>query len=692
MPALMELTTTLGEGVLRFKSMSAVEEVSRLFEFEVIALAADQAVAVDDLLGTPAAVSLQVDDAGAKRWFHGIVAAAGLDGVEGRLFRYRLTLRPWVWLLTRSADLRIFQEKTAADIVKEVLGEYTGTVVDELSGTYATRPFCVQYRETDFNFVSRLMEDEGIFYYFRHEEGEHKLVLADAPTTHVAFTGFAEIAFHESGEELESSWITRWGMHHEIQPGKVTMRDYNFTTPADTLQATKDTTRTHAEASYEVYDYPGGHEVTADGTARAEVRMHEHEGRFARIVGEGNTPGLAAGCKFTLLNHPRDDQNAEHVVLATQIDMELAGHESGTGATRFRCRFEARPAAEPFRPARLTRKPVVGGPQTAVVVGAGNDDGDIVTDEHARVKVQFHWDRLGQKDSQSSCWIRVASPLAGNGWGFLALPRVGQEVVIDFLEGDPDRPLITGRVHNATQKPPYVLPDNATVSTWKSRSKQGAAADFNEIRFDDKAGDEYMLLHAQKRRIEFVEGNLLAQVGVGTAGDDVGNEHRTVLNNRKEKIEGEYHLTVVKDVKQKVDGEQHLHVVGKFLVKGDDVYSLHAGADLTAKADASLSLESADDMHLKIGGNLGADAATNVHIKGGSNVVIEAMSQLTLKTSDGSCIVLGNGSVAIVGPMVKINSGGSGGSGNGASPVATTDPTAPEAPTAAEDPLASAHR
>jgi type VI secretion system secreted protein VgrG len=623
-------------------------------------------------------VSIEVAD-GEKRWFHGIVAAFGIDGVDGRHFRYRITARPWVWLMTRAANIRIFQEMTAPDIVKQVLGEYTGTVVDELTGSYGTRTYCVQYRETDFNFVSRLMEEEGIFFYFRHAEDKHELVLADAPGTHAETPGFETISYIEDHAQLEvHQAVSDWHMRHEIQTGKVTLSDYNFETPTTNLKsATVATTHAHDETAHESYDYPGLYGVKADGDARAQIRLDEHSARFTRYTGTGNVPGMVAGARFTLENHPRDDQNAEYLVLQTQIDMQQAGRESGSDDTLLTCRFVAQSFADPFRPARTTRKPTVAGPQTAVVVG-GADAGEIETDEYGRIKVQFHWDRLGQKDSDSSCWLRVATSWAGNGWGMISLPRIGQEVVVAFLEGDPDQPLVVGSVYNAAQLPPYELPANATVSTIKSRSKAGAAAEFNELRFQDQPGSEYVLLHAQKDRLEFVEATLKSEIGK--------DEHRTVKEHRKEKVEGNHHLHVVTDLMQKVDGKTSVHGVGDIMVKGDAIWSLKTGQDVTAEAGTAISLKSGTAMHLKIGTDLGADAGQNVHIKGGMNIVIEGGIQISIKAG-GSSVVLGPDGVSITGAMVKINSGGSPGSGSGASPVATKDPTDPEDPEAPEDPL-----
>jgi len=674
----MVLSTSPDVGLM-FRSMSGREEVSRLFEYQVVALCEKDTVKADDLLGHNAAVSIDLGDDG-KRWFHGLIAGFGIEGVDGRYFKYRLTLRPWIWLLTRSADVRIFQDKSAVDIIKAVLGEYTGTVKDELQGSYGPRKYCVQYRETDFNFISRLMEEEGIFYFFRHAEDKHELVLADSSSSHQPVTNFANIPFDDDVEHtVGEAAITQWRMRHEIQSGKFTLSDYNFETPSTSLKSnTVATTHTHAESTHEVYDYPGLYAVKGDGDARAAIRLGEADSRHARFLGEGNTPGLSAGGKFTLEQHPRADQNAEYIVLSTQLEMHQAGYESGDEQqSRFGCSFEVQKYAEPLRPQRLTRKPTVAGPQTAVVVGDA-DPGDIIADEFGRVKVQFHWDRLGTKDGQSSCWIRVASPMAGSGYGFISLPRLGQEVVVDFLEGDPDQPLITGRVHNAEHLPPYVLPDFATVSTWKSRSKLGGADEFNELRFEDKAGSEYVLFHAQKDRLEFVEETLRSSIGK--------DEHRSIKENRKEKIEGEYHLQVVKDLKHKIEGKMSLGVVKDIMIKGDGIYSLKTAQDITAEAGTAISLKSGTAMHLKIGSNLGADAGQNVHIKGGMNVVIEGGIQVSIKAG-GSSVVLGPDGVSITGAMVKINSGGSPGSGSGASPVAVKDPEAPEDPELPEDPL-----
>ena len=675
----MKLVTEGGVD-LQFRSMSAVEEMSRLFEFQIVAESKKRDIAADDLLGKSVAVAVETGK-NKWRWFHGLAATFGIDGGDGGVFRYSITVRPWAWLMTRSADLRIFQEMTTPQIIKKVFNEYSvAALVDELGATYKTRTYCVQYRETDFDFVSRLMEEEGIFYYWRHAEDKHELVLADKSGTHKTVAGFEEIAYSEGHKDLVGvRAIGHWQMRREIQAGKLTLSDYNFETPGTSLKsATVASSRSHVQNAHEVYDYPGLYGVKADGDTRAQTRLDEASARFARFAGQGDTPGLVAGTRFKLTRHQRDDQNAEYLVLRTQIEMTLAGYTtSNQHDTEFSCRVWAQPYADAFRPERTTRKPTVAGPQTALVVGDGAA-GDITTDKYGRIKVQFHWDRLGSKNAESSCWLRVATSWAGKGWGMISLPRLGQEVVVAFLEGDPDQPLVVGSVYNAEQEVPYELPANATVSTLKSRSKKGGVAEFNELRFEDKPGAEYVLMQAQKDRLEFVEEMLKSEIGK--------DEHRTVKGDRKEKIEGEHHLQVVKDAKHKIDGKLSTTVAQDVMWKTNAVHSLEAAQDITAKSGTAYSIKAGTDMHLKVGMNTGIDSGMNVHIKGGMNVVIEAGVMITLKAGPAS-VVLGPDGVSITGPLVKINSGGSPGAGSGASPVAPKSPVEPQAPELPKDPL-----
>jgi len=679
-PALMKLTTPLGAGLLRFSAMSAVEELGRLFDFSVSALSEKNDIDPNALLGKRVSVSVELSDK-KLRQFNGIVTSAGLDGAKGRLFAYSLKLRPWLWLLTRRADTRIFQNLSVPEILKQVFQPYSSDFQDQLKGSYPKLEYCVQYRETDFNFVSRLMEQEGIYYFFKHTAEQHMMVIADRASVHVPVAGHAQFRYRpQSLGAIDFDCINEWRFSHEIQPGKVTLTDYDFIQPSTNLQVSAEQARDHAGSKGEFYDQPGEYVSKGDGGRYAHLRLEELQARHSAASGYGSMSALTIGHRFTLADHPRKDQNREHIVISTRIDMRNEGYESGgTDTASYSCQFTALDSREVFRPQRVTPKPVVPGPQTAFVVGPEGDE--IYTDKHGRVKVQFHWDRLGKRDADSSCWMRVSQPWAGKGWGVLSLPRIGHEVVVEFLEGDPDRPLITGSVFNAENLPPYVLPDNATVSTLKSRSSKGAAAsNFNELRFEDKKGEEYVWFQSEKDHFHLVKNDVVEDIG--------HDEFVTVANDRVEKIGGMQQLSVAKDVKHKVGGAMHVDVANNLLLKAGGDYGLKAQGDASTDAGTAISFKAGSDVHIQAGTNAAMEAGVNLHIKGGMNVVVEAGMMLTLKAG-GNSVVIGPSGVSITGTMVLINSGGGGGSGSGASPVAPGAPEAPSDPTKIKDPLPS---
>lgn len=691
MPDLISIELKPPPGVpLRFLSMQGHEEISRLFQYDVLAMARPaDTIDFDKLLGHPAQVTVKTVGQPA-RIYHGLVTSARFEEARDSLLVYRLTLRPWLWLATRSAQSRIFSKQLPGDVLKKLLTPYGGTLELNLGGSYRKREFRVQYRESDFQFASRLMEEEGISYFFRHEDGKHTLVLADSLSPHVAMLGLGTLPFLDGSHADEA--VKRWQWGHEIQTTRATVRDFSFIAPAQNFEQSATVTRQHAHASLEVYDYPAGlsADIQAEGdvsegagaaTAIAKRRVDEQQARFLVAEGQTNSRRLCTGARFSLTGHPVAAQDREYIVLATRVKMSLAGYEGGaTTAAEHELSFSAFPSAiGAFRPQRLTPRPQVPGPQTATVVGPAGEE--IYVDKYGRVKLQFHWDREGRKDADSSCFVRVSQPSAGKGFGFVSHPRIGQEVVVSFLEGDPDQPIVTGRVYNADQMPPYPLPNKKTVSTLRSKSSgQGAAvADHNELRFDDQKGSEYLLVHAQKDQLEFVKETVKTLVGK--------DEHRTVKKDRRHKVEGTDHLSVTKAVAHKFDDKFSTTVAKDILVKGGGIYSLKTAQDITAQSGAAISMKSSTDLHLKIGSNIGADAGQNVHVKGGMNVVIEGGMQVTIKAG-GSSVVLGPDGVSITGVMVKVNSGGAAGSGSGASPVAPTDPDAPEAPEVPADPLA----
>lgn len=670
-----QLKTPLGPEALQFLGLSASEEMSRLFEFQVRAVGDPaQPVELRKLLAKPVTVSLMRDD-GSYRHFNGLVAACGLDGAQGKRPAYRLTLRPWLWLLTRRADTRIFQNMDLQAILRKVFEPYGGEVAYEQLSGLPTYDYCVQYRETDFNFVSRMMEAEGLYYFFRHEEGRHTLVIANKKAVHVGCPGQSTLAFRDSaaGNLGMDGVIDEWRTQVELQPGKLALTDYHFETPSTSLLVSTQSTVSGIPPMLEVYDQPGEYREKSAGDRYAKLRMEEIESRQPRVHGHSLSRCLVAGHLFTLEEHPLRSENVKHLLIATQIEAHYGGYESGQGQLLFDCRFVAMPADTQFRAQRITPKPSVAGPQTAVVVGPAGEE--IHTDPYGRVKVQFHWDREGKKDEHSSCWLRVASSMAGKGFGMIAVPRIGQEVVVGFIEGDPDQPIILGSVYNAEQITPYALPERKTLSTWRSQSSMGnARADFNEIALEDDKGSEYIRLHAQKDLVEIVRNDAHLQVG--------NDQFRTVGKNLTEEIGDSAALTIAKNLAQTVGEEMHLTVGKEVAWAFGDKLNLDVGQDASQNIGASLSINVATNGDLKFGANLGIEAGANVHIKGGGNLTIEAGGTLTLK---GALVhIEGSGPVSIKGATVLVNSGGAGSPGSGAKPK---KPKAPKEPAKAK-PLA----
>lgn len=672
----MRLTTSLGDK-LDFKRLDGADELGRLYEYGVQALSDDGSIQPAQLLGKPAAVSLQLAQSG-ERHFHGLVTAMGLEGMDEGRYSYRLVLRPWLWLLTRRSDTRVFQNKNLQDILKVVFEPFSVDYRFELSSALPVYDYCVQYRESDFDFVSRLLEQEGLYYYFAHEKSKHTLVLVDRSSAHPPCPGQQDVLFRESVDSLlEFEAVTDWQVQHEIQSGQAVLTDYDFEKPSTSLQAQAKAERSEASTKLEVYDYPGLYLTKSAGERYSKLRIEELQAGWVRASGGGSVRALATGHTFTLKDHPRDDQNVKHLLVSTRVEAQYAGYRSGAADSHFRVRFTALPASEQFRPARLTPKPMVHGPQTALVVGPAGDE--IHTDKYGRVKVQFHWDRLGKKDAASSCWVRVSHPSAGKGWGGISLPRIGQEVVVSFLDGDPDRPLITGRVYNAEQMPPHELPGHATISTMRSRSSKGGGdSDFNELRFEDKKGGEHVWFQAQKDYFQLVKHD--AQTVV--ENDDV----HIVSKNRTQSIGANESLTVGGDTVESFGatlattvGSSHTHTVATD-------QAVNIGKNQTLTIGANLAQAVGANADIDVGANLALQAGANVHVKAGASLVIEAGAMITLKAG-GASIVIGGPGVSVTGSMVMINSGGAPGAGAGANAQKAEKAKKPEKVEQKKDPV-----
>ena len=523
----LKLTTPLGPDDFVVTAVRGREAISELFQFEVEAgWQHDDPLNFDALLGQKVTLTAAMRDG--KRYFNGIVAGITQEGRDELFTYYRITIVPALWLLTRVSHCRIHQNLAVPDIVKSVIRQY-GQPIDldpKTTGNYEPREYCVQYDETDFQFISRLLEEEGIYYYFKFTETNHTMVWGDAPSAHEAVP-YSETVVYEGIEgrvDVEER-VHEWVKTQEIRSGKCTSRDYNFETPSNDLEATstiKDTVMAGSakhklqiagNQSMELYDYPGDYGKTPLGKDLLKVRMEQEALPSLLVRGQGTHPGFTAGHTFDLERHFSDD--GKYVLTSVEHDAHqpLDAHQV-SGEFKYVNRFNAIPYSTslPFRPAMVTPHPSVRGVQTAVVVGPSGEE--IYTDEYGRIKVQFHWDRDGQSDANSSCWLRVATPWAGKTWGMIHIPRIGQEVVVDFVDGDPDRPLVIGSVYNKDQMPPFSLPDNKTQSGLRSRSsKQGGTANFNEIRLEDLKGSELMFIHAEKDMQTEVENDETRTVG-----------------------------------------------------------------------------------------------------------------------------------------------------------------------------------
>jgi len=558
-----------------------------------------------------------------------LVVGGLLDGARS----YVLQLVPWFWLLTRTADCRIFQNQTSVQIVQAIFNEMGFSDFQlNLSGSYATREYCVQYRETDFQFISRLLEDEGISYFFSHENGKHMLVLIDDAGGYVDCTENQVVHIPIAGREQPSDRIITWQRAFELRSGKFTLTDYDFTKPTNNLLSqTPSSVPLSAVKPYEIFDYPGGYLTTQQGGTRSRSRIESDESAYDVVRATGTYRSFTTGGKFTVKRHP-DAAEVGQSYAITSIEHTASRHDG------YRNRFEAIPAATVFRPPLQTPRPRIHGAQTALVVGPSGEE--IWPDKYGRIKVLFHWDRLGTGDDTSSCWIRCAQSWTGSGWGTLFIPRVGQEVVVTFLEGDPDQPLITGTVANAGQMPAYTLPDNKTRSYIKSRSsQQGGASDSNEIRLEDLKGSEEIYIHAQKDCNRVVENNDTLTVGSSKADD--GSQTITIYRDRS--------LTV-KTGNETVSIEQGNRTVT--INQGNDSLTISQGnlsIDITA---GSGTIEAGQTITLKVAASSVEVNQQGVTIKG-PQVSVQGTAQVQVEAP--STQVSGSGTLALSGGIVNIN-------------------------------------
>ncbi len=727
----LAIRTPLGKDKLLLIGLSGHEGISQLFSFQLEVLAEKKTeVAFEKLLGQNVTVEIALPQK-EKRFFNGIVSRA-IEGEQGAFFtEYALEIVPQFWLLTRRAQSRIFQHMSVPNILKKVFDGLD--VAFELQGTFHARDYCAQYRETDFNFACRVMEEEGIFYFFKHSDGHHQMVVANTPGSHSDLPVTANVIYETvEGGTRDEDRIHSWTKTQELRSGKYTLFDHSFELPHKHLEASKTIVDsipvgsvTHKlnvadNQKLELYDFPGEYAQRFDGVSggggeqpedlqkifednrrTVEIRMQEEALPSLLIQGASQCRQFTSGHKFNLERH--FNANGAYVLTSVQHGCRQDNYRSTGQGFSYSNSFTCIPFALPFRPPRVTAKPTVPGTQTAVVVGPAGEE--IFTDKYGRVKVQFHWDREGKNDADSSCWVRVGQLWAGKRWGASFWPRIGQEVIVDFLEGDPDQPIIVGSVYNADQMPPYLgdgldskhKKDNK-VSGIKSCSTPGGGG-FNEMRFDDTKGKEQVFIHAQRNAdtrvlndsMESVSHDRHLTVGGEKDGSKAGDQREMIFRDKHLKVHRNHIEQIGGNMELLIggidgDGNQDIVIQGykKELIEKND--HLHVKGSRMEAIGGSQSLTVGGSQQEKIGKKHAMDVAEEIHLKCGMKVIIEAGVQLTLK-GPGGFVDINPGGVTIQGTMVLINSGGAAGSGSGSSPAGPADAKKanPTAPVVADD-------
>jgi type VI secretion system secreted protein VgrG len=649
------LKTPLGKDVLLLKSMNGREAMSQPFQWDLDLLSEKNDVDPDDLLGKKVSIGMTLPN-GKKRFFHGFVSEFSLGGWVQNFNEYRAVVRPWYWLLSRTADCKIFQEMTVPQIFEDVVKQYGFTDYElKLAGSYEPWEYCVQYRETDFNFLSRLLEQEGIYYFFIHEEGKHTMVLADDPGKHSTLSGYETVPYYAPGgsdAQRERDHLEAWSWTKAVQPGSFATTDFDFEKPRKSLSGTSTISRKHGQSDYEIFDYPAelSKLESSQSEVTAKVRIQELQASYLIAHGHGNAAGLGTGLKFKLDKYPRKDLNIEYLITQCTYTLTVNSYESGgvPSGEQFAIELQAIDAQTQFRPERRTPKPVVQGAQTAIVVGKAGEE--IFTDKYGRVKVQFHWDRYGKQDEKSSCWIRVAQVWAGKSWGAIHIPRIGQEVIVSFLEGDPDQPIITGRVYNGDSMPPYGLPGNATQSGIKSRSsKGGGEANFNEIRFEDKKGSEQFTMHAEKNQDVTVENDEVVSIGHDRTEKVGHDETITIGNNRTEKVGANEDITIDANRTERVLADESITIVGKRTIMISKTESATVALQRTHNVGINETINVGAAQEINVGAaqtiTVGAAQATTV----GAAQSTKVGASRSVSVGDGQTVEIGSNASVTVG-------------------------------------------
>ncbi|QYK42389.1 MAG: type VI secretion system tip protein VgrG [Paracoccaceae bacterium] len=658
----------LGPKKMFIKSARVVEALSTVTETTIDFMSPDQKVDLGQVVGRTIKVMVQKGEEGGDAWreFVGTCIEAQYMGLHEGFGFYSLEVRPWIWFLTRSSGCRIFQNQSATDIIKKIFSDrgfsdYTVSVNRSLE----PRIYTVQYNETDYDFISRLMEEEGIYFFSTVKNGVDHLMIVDDIGAHQPVQDFPTIEFATREQEYRrtTDHIFEWRGSENVTSGKVTLRDYNFEKPKADMTTVKSTPKgSHSHKNYELYGYSGHYRETALGDEYARIRMQAEAVKFQVRNAIGNVRTLATGATFKLDKHKRDAENQDYLITGAvhmlQIEVQMEDETQqvkelpGTiefdekNKDSYRCTFQTIPKNVPYRAPFKTEWPKIPGILLAKVTGPGGEE--IYTDKYGRIKVQFPWDREGKNDENTTCWVRVVTPWSGKNWGMIHIPRIGQEVVIQFEDGDPDRPICTGMLYNADTMPPYELPANMTMQGIKTNSSKGGGG-FNELVFEDKKDEEYVRLQSEKDYFEIIKNN--ATITIGLEKQDDGDITTTIHRNRTETIKtGDLTLTVEQGNEKRDIKTDRTEKVGQHATQ-------EVGGNKTMKVTGNYEGSTGGNSSATVSGNSEESVTGTFKSTVTGPITIESSASIELKVM-GSSIKIDPSGVTIKGPMITTEAQG----------------------------------
>lgn len=658
------IATPLKDDSLVLRQATYRESLGQPFELDAELISLDESIAFDELLGKNVTLRFETEDG--TRYLNGLVT--GFKQLENlkRLGHYQAEIRPWFWLLTLSKHCRIFQQKSYPDILQAVFDEMGfSDYKNKLRAKYSKQEYVVQFNETDFEFVTRIMQQEGIYYCFEHTNGKHTMVLYDDVAS---AQNLGRVSYHDIDEKsyaFDVEGIFDWQNYQQIRTSGISLSSYDFEVPGKNLVASVKDAKSKTFTQLQYREFNNTYSQRSTGERYAKVLMEQQNAAQEIKQFSGNMRTLAAGSSFKLSEHPRDDQNTSYFVTdfcCTVRTGEVAEESAGNKLAIYECSGQAISSKSSFRLPQTLSKPRMSGPQTATVVGklgaTGKDQ--IWTDKYGRIKVRFHWDKSASVKDSSSCWIRVAQSVAGKNWGSLSIPRIGQEVLVDFLQGDPDQPIVIGCIYNGASMPPYALPKLGHLIGFRSTTT-AKDANVNEIRFDDKAGQEQLYFSAAKNQDVMVANDCFETIGADRHLTVKKNQFEKVANNRSEdigaslttKVGGDSSYNIKGKEAKQVGGSRSLSVQGNCGEAYSGNLSVRIDKDGYIKA-GNLCLEASNNITFKVGNTYIAMESGGISIHSAGKIAIDAKQNLALE-GGAKTEVNGKGSTSIKGKMVKIN-------------------------------------